>query len=150
HGTAAFASDHAIDFVPVGDGRRTAPVRLASLFLPEPPQRFPGFGRSVLAPVGGVVVAADDEQEDHAAHRGLPSVAYALTQQRRAALGWAALAGNHLLIRTDPGVVVALCHLQRRSLLVRVGDTVRVGQQVGRCGNSGNSTEPHLHVQAID
>ena len=27
---------------------------------------------------------------------------------------------------------------------------MRVGDMLARCGNSGNSTEPHLHVQAID
>ena len=108
------------------------------------------IGREVLAPVEGLVVAADDGQEDHAAHRGLASVAYALTQGRRAAAGWPALAGNHVLVQTRPGAVVALCHLQQGSVHVRVGDVVRVGQKVGRCGNSGNSTEPHLHVQALD
>ena len=150
HGTTAFASSYAIDFVPVDAGGRSAPVRFRTLVNAEPPHRFPGFGREVLAPVEGLVVAADDGQEDHAAHRGLASVAYALTQGRRAAAGWPALAGNHVLVQTRPGVVVALCHLQQGSVHVRVGDVVRVGQEVGRCGNSGNSTEPHLHVQALD
>lgn len=150
HGTTAFASSFAIDFVPVDAGGRSAPVRFRTLVVTEPPQRFPGFGREVLAPVEGLVVAADDGQEDHAAHRGLPSVTYALTQGRRAAAGWAALAGNHVLVQTRPGAVVALCHLRQGSVDVRVGEVVRVGQEVGRCGNSGNSTEPHLHVQALD
>ena len=61
----------------------------------------------------------------------------------------AALAGNHVMIRCDGGVVV-LCHLQRGSLAVTVGEQVRTGQLVARCGNSGNSSEPHVHVQAID
>jgi hypothetical protein len=46
--------------------------------------------------------------------------------------------------------VVALCHLQRASVQVWVGQRVRAGQTLARCGNSGNSTEPHLHVQAVD
>jgi murein DD-endopeptidase MepM/ murein hydrolase activator NlpD len=33
---------------------------------------------------------------------------------------------------------------------VRLGESVRAGETVGRCGNSGNSTEPHVHLQAID
>jgi hypothetical protein len=149
HGTTLFATSYAIDFVPVDDAGRTAPVTLGSLVRPEPPERFPGFGRPVLAPVAGVVVAAHDTEVDHAAHRGLPSISYALTQRRRAAAGWVALAGNHVLVESG-GVTVALCHLQQGSVEVRPGRRLRVGDVLGRCGNSGNSTEPHAHVQAID
>lgn len=51
HGTTRFASAHAIDFVPVGGDQRTAPITWASLLRPEPPERFPGFGRAIVAPV---------------------------------------------------------------------------------------------------
>lgn len=44
-------------------------------------------------------------------------------------------------------VIVALCHLQRGSVRVRAGDEVRAGDLIGACGNSGNSTEPHMHMQ---
>jgi murein DD-endopeptidase MepM/ murein hydrolase activator NlpD len=54
------------------------------------------------------------------------------------------------MIETRDGPVVAICHLQRASILVQLGQSVRVGETLGRCGNSGNSTEPHVHVQAID
>lgn len=33
---------------------------------------------------------------------------------------------------------------------VAVGERIAVGQRVGRCGNSGNSTQPHVHVQVMD
>ena len=36
------------------------------------------------------------------------------------------------------------------SLQVQLGQVVSVGEPVGRCGNSGNSTEPHLHLQVSD
>lgn len=149
HGTSAFATAYAIDFVPVSDSGRTAPVGPRSLVRSEAAEGFPGFGRPVLAPVEGIVLTVHDGEPDHPAHRGLPSIRYALTQRRRAAAGWAALAGNHVLIDSG-GVVVALCHLQRGSIEVAPGQRVRVGDAVARCGNSGNSTEPHLHLQAID
>jgi len=149
HGTTRFATAYAIDFVPVDDDGRTAPVTLGTLLRPEPPERFQGFGRTILAPVDGTVVAARGDEPDHPAYRGLPSVGYALTQHRRVAAGWSALAGNHVLLAAG-GAVVAICHLRRGSLAVGVGDRVRAGDPVGRCGNSGNSTEPHVHVQAID
>ncbi|MFD5213859.1 M23 family metallopeptidase [Microbacterium sp. NPDC058345] len=149
HGTTRFASSHAIDFVPVDDAGRTAPFTFASLLSPERPQRFPGFGRAIVAPVAGLIVAVHDSEPDHAAHRGVPSIGYAFTQSRRAAQGWIALAGNHALIDAG-GVIVALCHLQQGSVAVRVGQQVRPGEAIGRCGNSGNSMQPHLHVQAVD
>ncbi len=149
HGTQLFATSYAIDFVPLGEADRTAPVTLSTLLRPEPPERFPGFGRPILSPVEGTVIAAHDKEPDHSAYRGLPSIRYALTQSRRAAAGWTALAGNHVLIEVG-GAVVALCHLQQDSLTIRAGQTVRPGEMLARCGNSGNSTEPHLHLQAID
>ena len=150
HGTALLASSFAIDFVPLDERGRTAPLTIGSLLRPEPAERFPGFERPILAPVEGVVVGVHHTAIDHASFRGLPSVGYALTQRRRVAAGWEALAGNHVLIETGNGPVVALCHLQRDSVQVQVGRRVLVGDVLGRCGNSGNSTEPHVHLQAID
>ena len=93
------------------------------------------------------MIAVLDEEPDHDAHRGVPSLAYVLTQRRRLAQGWSALAGNHIFLAAPGGEVVALCHLQRGSVGVRVGQYVRAGEPIERCGNSGNSTEPHLHLQ---
>lgn len=149
HGTSRFATSYAIDFVPIGDDGRTAPFSLGSLLRPEAPEKFPGFGRPILAPVEGTVVAVLDTAIDHPAYRGFPSLHYALTQRRRVAAGWEALAGNHVLIE-HAEVVIALCHLQQGSAQVQPGQQVRTGDAIGRCGNSGNSTEPHIHVQAID
>jgi hypothetical protein len=148
HGTARFASSYAIDFVPVDDNGHTAPVSPRTFVRPEPPETFPGFGRTVLSPVDGTVVAVHGGERDHPAYRGLPSVRYALSQGRRAAAGWVALAGNHILIESD-GIIVALCHLRHGSLSVTRGQLVDVGAAVAECGNTGNSTEPHLHLQAV-
>ena len=150
HGTGLLATSFAIDFVPVDEAGRSAPFTFGSLLRPEPPERFPGFGRAVLAPVDGVVVDLHRSEPDHRSFRGLPSVGYALTQRRRAAGGWVGLAGNYVMIERRGGPVVAVCHLQRDSIRVQLGQSVRVGEALGRCGNSGNSTEPHVHVQAID
>lgn len=149
HGTHLFATAHAIDFVPVGEGNRSAPITLRSIVRPEPPERFPGFGHELTAPAAGAVVAVHDGEPDHAAYRGIPSLRYALTQQRRAAHGWAALAGNHVILQAETGEFVVLCHLKRHSIRVAPGQSVEVGDTLGRCGNSGNSTEPHVHVQAM-
>lgn len=150
HGTDLYATAYAIDFVPVDERGRSAPYTLRSFLRTEPPETFVGYGWPVLAPVAGIVVAVHDGEPDHDAYRGLPSVRYALTQRERAAAGPTALMGNSVVIEASPGVLVALCHLRRGSTMVTVGKRVGVSDQVGACGNSGNSTEPHLHLQAMD
>ena len=122
---------------------------VADLADSMPPDAFPGFGRALLAPLNGVVVGAHDGEPDHDAFRGLRSIGYALGQRGRAARDWRALAGNGVLIEGAEGVVVAVCHLRRHRVRVVEGQTVSVGDLIGECGNSGNSTEPHVHVQAM-
>lgn len=149
HGTKLFATSYAIDVVPVDHADKTAPIRTRSLIRPEPADHFPGFGRPILAPIQGTVIATYDAAPDHAAYRGVPSLWYALTQSRRMARGWIALAGNYVLIQSAD-VVVAICHLQQDSIVVRHNQTIQTGDLLGLCGNSGNSTEPHVHLQAMD
>ena len=153
HGTNLFGLAHAIDFVPVDASDRSAPYTLTSFLRPQPASGFTGFGRAVASPVDGVVVGVHTSEPDHNSYRGLPSVGYALTQRRRLDSGWLAVIGNHVLVETPWAgrtAVVALCHLQLDSVEVELGQSVCAGEQVGRCGNSGNSTEPHVHLHAID
>ena len=50
-----------------------------------------------------------------------------------------------------PGATaVLLAHLQRGSVCVVPGQGLVEGQQIARCGNSGNSTQPHVHLQVMD
>lgn len=58
--------------------------------------------------------------------------------------------GNMVVIRHDGDVHSAYAHLIPGSIKVKVGAKVRRGQVLGACGNSGNSSEPHLHVQLQD
>ncbi|MGH9584742.1 MAG: M23 family metallopeptidase [Bryobacteraceae bacterium] len=56
-------------------------------------------------------------------------------------------AGNHIVIRNaDSEIYIGLAHLMKDSILVRPGDRVQAGQLLARVGNSGHSSEPHLHV----
>jgi hypothetical protein len=58
--------------------------------------------------------------------------------------------GNHVVLDLGDGVHAVLAHLRRGSLRVAKGQRVRAGEQVAERGNSGNSTEPHLHFQLMD
>ena len=150
HGTHLFATTYAMDFIAVRD-RRTAPVRdWRTLVASEPSDRFYAFGLPILAPAAGQVVAVHDGEADHEARRSpFALLSYAVTQAARVRGGAAAIAGNHVILSVAGGYVV-LAHLRAGSVGVRVGEQVTVGQQVGECGNSGNSTQPHLHIQAMD
>jgi murein DD-endopeptidase MepM/ murein hydrolase activator NlpD len=53
--------------------------------------------------------------------------------------------GNAVFIQHSQYEVSVLAHFKRGTIEVKVGDKVKRGQLIGLCGNSGNSSEPHLH-----
>lgn len=53
--------------------------------------------------------------------------------------------GNYIIIDHLNGESSIMVHFKKGSIIVSVGDTVVQGQEVGKAGNSGNSTQPHLH-----
>ncbi|MFZ2054750.1 MAG: M23 family metallopeptidase [Candidatus Aminicenantales bacterium] len=55
--------------------------------------------------------------------------------------------GNYVVIRHDSGEYSHLAHFKNYTLEVRPASRVKRGQRIGLCGNSGHSTEPHLHLQ---
>ncbi|WP_210417307.1 M23 family metallopeptidase [Cellulomonas sp. Y8] len=152
HGTDLLALRYAIDLVGTdADGRSARVVDWRTVLAVEPPERFVGFGRPVLAPVGGTVVRAHDGEPDHGGRRSpLTLLHYALGQAGRLRRGIAAVAGNHVVVARADGACVAVAHLRAGSVRVRVGQAVAAGEPIGTCGCSGNATEPHVHLQAMD
>ena len=152
HGTHLFATTYAVDFIAVR-GRRTADVRdWRTLLSTEPPERFVAFGQPIVAPAAGRVVSVHDGRADHEARRSQPALlSYALTQAARARGGAGALAGNHVILELADGHgYVVLAHLRAGSIQVSEDEAVAAGQELGACGNSGNSTQPHVHIQVMD
>lgn len=92
------------------------------------------FGRPVLAPATGTVVEALDGVEDN-----VPGE----TNREQ-------LTGNRVILDHGNGEFSVLAHFRKGSLQVKAGDSVAAGQQLGECGNSGNSSEPHIHYQLQD
>jgi murein DD-endopeptidase MepM/ murein hydrolase activator NlpD len=152
HGTHLFGVTYAIDFIAVDQHGRSAPRTWRTYLSVEPPEVFRGFGEPILAPGAGTVVVAHDGELDHAARRSqIALVPYALGQSQRVRAGIAKVAGNHVVIALGSGgPFVAMAHLRCGSVQVRTGDRVLPGDQVGQCGNSGNSTQPHVHMQVND
>jgi murein DD-endopeptidase MepM/ murein hydrolase activator NlpD len=87
------------------------------------------FGREVLAPADGKVVEVIEGVRDNTPGSMNPYSAV----------------GNCVVIQHREDEVSALAHFKQRSIVVKVGDTVKRGQLLGKCGNSGNSSEPHVH-----
>jgi len=152
HGTSRFGTAYAIDLVPVDDHNRSAPATWRTVLATEPSSAFVGFGRPLVAPISGTVVATLDGEIDHDASRSPAAyLLFALGQAKRIRSGIAAVAGNHVVIEASPGgPYVLMAHLQHGSLCVSAGQRIELGDPVGACGNTGNSTQPHVHLQAVD
>lgn len=88
------------------------------------------FDKPVLAPADGVV---------RAVHEGVEDGPIGQWRVRRAA-------GNHLVVQVAEREFLVMAHLQAGSIRVRSGDRLKAGQVIARVGNSGNSSEPHLHL----
>jgi murein DD-endopeptidase MepM/ murein hydrolase activator NlpD len=94
------------------------------------------FDEPILAPVDGVVAGASDGMDDQEPRRRV----YEELERPF---------GNYVAIDSGRGVVM-LCHLRRGSVRVQPRERVRAGDEIGRCGNSGRTTRPHLHLHAQD
>lgn len=144
--THALAQTYAVDLV-----ARPAPDPVWLWPIARRPHDYPAFGAPLLAPADGIVVAVSDGQRDHLTRTSLPGVLYLLLEGFVRSLGRPRhLLGNHVILDLGDGVHAVFAHVRRGSLRVAVGDRVVAGQQLGECGNSGNSSEPHLHFQLMD
>ncbi|MCL7944194.1 M23 family metallopeptidase [Marinobacter sp. ATCH36] len=57
-------------------------------------------------------------------------------------------AGNFVAIYCRD-VTVVLAHLRNGSVSLQPGDWLEAGEMIGQVGNSGNTSEPHLHMHAV-
>jgi len=92
------------------------------------------FGQKVFAPGAGTVHVAVDGIEDNAPGEMNPAQAL----------------GNHVILDHGNGEYSFLAHFQKGSVQVETGGEVEAGQFLGHCGNSGNTTEPHIHFHLQD
>jgi hypothetical protein len=97
------------------------------------------FGADVLAVGDGTIVSVRDDMPEETPFQA-PTAVHVLEDY----------AGNHVLLEIAPNVYAAYGHLQPGSLTVKVGDVVKAGAVLGKLGNSGNSTAPHLHFGLLD
>jgi urea transporter len=89
------------------------------------------YDKMVLAPADGTVVFAEDRIPDN------------VIGEVNLKNNW----GNTVVIRHADHLYTSLSHLKEGSVNVKEGDSVKEGEEIGRCGNSGRSPYPHLHFQ---
>ncbi|MCU0447658.1 MAG: M23 family metallopeptidase [Microscillaceae bacterium] len=87
------------------------------------------IGTPICASRGGVVVKVKNDSNEGGADRQYSSKA------------------NQIVIYHSDGTFAVYLHLQYEGTLVKVGDTVRIGQVIGYSGNTGWSSTPHLHYE---
>ncbi|MCX4709976.1 M23 family metallopeptidase [Streptomyces sp. ID03-2B] len=156
HGTHVYGQTYAIDIVADPEaGEGEPPARPAFRWLWPLFRRnraFPAFGAPLLAVADATVVRASDGERDHLSRTSLPALLYLMLIEGnvRSIIGVHRIIGNHVILDLGDSTYAVYAHLQRGSLRVRPGDRVRAGQRLGRVGNSGNTTEPHLHFHLMD
>lgn len=97
-------------------------------------ENYFAFGEEIVAPADGIVIQVLDGVKDNVPGEMDPDLPE----------------GNYVLIEHANKEYSMLAHLKKDSIKVKTGDEVREGQCIGNCGNSGNSSEPHLHFQVMD
>lgn len=157
HGIDKYGVEYAIDFVVVEDNAQSQKPYRSSLWTyiakGLPLSDFYGWGVDVYSPARGVVVRVVDGVDERNPVRVLNDLRYAARVTRAYSdnsVGENDLLGNHVIIETETREYVVCAHLQKDSVAVAPGQRVDCSSVIGRLGHSGNSTMPHLHLQAMD
>ena len=104
----------------------------ANGFFPDDLNKYAIYGDTIFSPCDGKIVRAKD---------GLNN----LPPGERDNLN---PAGNHIILEYQNNLIL-MAHMLKNSLMVSTGDIVKKGQPIARVGNSGRTTNPHLHIHAI-
>jgi hypothetical protein len=98
------------------------------------------YGKPIYSVAAGTVVGMSDNLADNVPHSGKHVVAINADNA----------AGNHAVVEIAPHRYVLYAHMRPGTVRVKTGDRVRVGDIIGRVGNTGSSEEPHLHMHIDD
>lgn len=101
---------------------------------PSVNENYYAFNKEVTAPADGKVIKVVNHLEDN-----IPGEMYEMEP-----------AGNVIIIEHTNHEYSMVAHLKKNSCLVQQGDTVKQGDVIALCGNSGNSSEAHIHFQVMD
>ncbi|PFN06128.1 M23 family metallopeptidase [Bacillus cereus] len=89
------------------------------------------YGAEVVAPASGTVISIHNDEPD----------------LKPGTDDFDSMTGNHIYLRLDEtGTYLILAHLQKGSVRVKEGQQIKEGTVIAKVGNSGNTSEPHLHI----
>ncbi|MDT0353151.1 M23 family metallopeptidase [Pseudonocardia charpentierae] len=108
-------------------------------------ESYVDYGSDIIAVADGTVTAVLDGQEANA-----PGVLPANDPVLGPKLTVENVDGNHIVLDIGQGAYAFYAHLQKGSLLVKVGDQVRKGQVIAKLGNTGNANASHMHFHVMN
>jgi murein DD-endopeptidase MepM/ murein hydrolase activator NlpD len=120
-------------------------------------QDYFAFGQDVISVADGTVVEAVDKYSDDDTKLKQENETYDQYDQRIQSFQMEGLqkdpysvAGNYIVIKHNDSEYSMYAHLKSGSVKIKKGDAVKRGQIIASVGNTGSSTEPHLHFQIQD
>ncbi|HZD44793.1 MAG TPA: M23 family metallopeptidase [Acidobacteriaceae bacterium] len=134
NGGIYFAQRFAIDWLQLDESGRLVHGDPADV------HSYADYDADVLAVADGTVVAMLDTLDDQPPGK-LPDVN---------TMTLANVDGNHVVQDLGGGVYAFYAHMRKKSILVAVGQHVKRGQVLGKLGNTGNTSAPHLHFHLMD
>lgn len=121
-----------IDFIRAANGRTSAGDGARN-------EQYAAWNRPVYSATAGTVVSTRNDMPD------IPPGTDPAPPR-----SFFEFSGNHVLVRVAPHVYALYAHFRQGTVRVKVGQRVSAGTPLARLGNSGHTTEPHLHFQLTD
>jgi hypothetical protein len=129
HSWEIFSQRYAFDFFILddeGNSYNGDPVKLENYYC---------YGKDIIATADGVVVKVCDKYKN------------SRVDGKKGYCDAADLRGNHIIIQHENNEYSVIAHLAPGSVIVKIGDKVKQGDIIAKCGNSGNTSEPHVYFQ---
>ena len=134
NGQIYFAQRYAIDYMLMDKAGHLVNGNAADV------HSYPGYGADVIAVADGKVVSAMNTLDDQVPGR-LPDPKTITLEN---------VDGNHVVMDLGKGVYAFYAHMQKGSVKVEPGALVKRGQVLGKLGNTGNTSAPHLHFHLMN
>jgi hypothetical protein len=127
HGTQK-SMRYAVDIVKMGSHNRA----ISGLIAFSNNSDYIIFHETIISPIDGVVVKVNDGVINNNPFPGKGKLPYNL--------------GNYVVIKNEDYYII-MGHMEKESILIKEGDYIHTGDEIGLIGNSGLTPRPHLHMQ---